>query len=148
MRNHEEQEEASFKFVDRRRFDENGTERNSSEELSERVVSEPKTVVSEKKVEAPEHATTQLDFSLFIESLAHQAMMGLGMLPWPNDNIVRQDLRLAQEMIDILGLLQEKTKGNLDSQEAHILDSVLYQLRMAFVKLNHDPKDKPSGIIK
>ena len=74
------------------------------------------------------------NFLMFVSSLATQAMVHLGAIPDPVTGQTAEDLDHAKYMIDLLDLLQEKTKGNLDDQEAQTLKSVLYDLRMTYVQ--------------
>jgi len=57
----------------------------------------------------------------------------LGELADPNTKEARPDLPMAKHTIDILGMLQQKTKGNLDGEEENLLNSLLYELRMKYV---------------
>lgn len=77
----------------------------------------------------------QIDFSTFIVSLSHSAFSHLGDAPQP-DGSVETDLALARQTIDILGLLQEKTHGNLTGEEERLLTQVLYDLRMRYVEVS------------
>jgi hypothetical protein len=80
--------------------------------------------------EAPDEPT----FAAFIVSLYTQAMILLGEIPDPATREPVHDLPAAQQIIDIIGMLQEKTSGNLDKDEAGLLESTLYDLRMKFVE--------------
>lgn len=73
------------------------------------------------------------DFVTFVLSLSTSAMLSLGALPRPETGKPAPDLALARQTIDILAMLQEKTRGNLTGEEERILDSVLYDLRMSYV---------------
>jgi hypothetical protein len=75
-----------------------------------------------------------IDFATFVLSLAHSARMHLGEEPHPETNEVRSDLPLAKQNIDILGLLEDKTKGNLSGDEERLLAQVLFDLRMRYVE--------------
>lgn len=77
-------------------------------------------------------------FSVLVTSLATQALMALGQVPDPSGKIVRQ-LDQARQLIDLLGILEEKTKGNLTRDEAAMLEGVLHELRMAFVAAQSAP---------
>lgn len=88
-----------------------------------------------------------MSFALFIQSLAHQAMMGLGIVPWPDSGLVKIELDLAKETIDILAIMKDKTKNNLSAEEQTMLDSLLYQLQIAFVEIAKNPSAN-SPIIK
>ncbi len=81
-----------------------------------------------------------MTFSWFVQTLAHQAMMGLGIVPWPDSGLVKIELGLAKETIDILAMLKEKSQGNLTNDEQLMLDSLIYQLRVAFVEISKSPQ--------
>lgn len=75
-----------------------------------------------------------MDFSTFIMSLASSAMVNLKQVPAPpGAEELPMDLDAAKQIIDILGILEEKTRGNLDASESKLLSSLLYDLRMKFV---------------
>ncbi len=76
-----------------------------------------------------------LDFSTFILSLATTAQMGLGLVPDPQSKVITQNLPMAKQMIDLIGMLKEKTKGNLGKEETELLDGVLMGLRMTYVRV-------------
>ena len=78
--------------------------------------------------------TEELDFSTFVISLATSAQVGMGAVPHPETNQAAQNLPAAKQMIDILALLQEKTKGNLTDDESSLLDQVLHNLRVHYVR--------------
>lgn len=80
------------------------------------------------------------NFSMLVSMFTTQAMVGLGVLPNPVSNKAEPQPELAKHFIDLLGMLEEKTKGNLDDQEAELLDSTLHQLRMAFVATSRNPE--------
>lgn len=64
------------------------------------------------------------------------ALLQMGLLATDPQHPPERDLVGARETIDILGLLQDKTRGNLTSQEGRVLENLLYELRMAWVELN------------
>lgn len=74
-------------------------------------------------------------FSAFILSLNTTALIHLGELPHPETNKKEANLALARHTIDTLDMLKEKTKGNLTKEEEQLLESVLYELRMRYIKL-------------
>lgn len=76
----------------------------------------------------------KMDFVTFILSLAHSTSCHLGVSPNPETKTCEENLPLARETIDILGMLQEKTQGNLTGEEERILHEVLFDLRMAYVQ--------------
>jgi hypothetical protein len=76
-----------------------------------------------------------LDFSMFILSLATTAQMGLGLVPDPQSKVITPNLPVAKQMIDLIAMLKEKTKGNLGSEEQELIEGVLTGLRMTYVKV-------------
>jgi hypothetical protein len=84
----------------------------------------------------PEANREELTFSTFVLSLATTAAVHFGDLGDVESGEKRQpDLEAARQMIDILGLLQQKTDGNLTPEESQLLEQVLYELRMRFVQV-------------
>ena len=81
--------------------------------------------------EAPK-ALAPMDFATFVLSLASSAMVNLGELDGP-DGAHDRDLQAVKQIIDILGVLEDKTRGNLDESEEQLLKSLLYDLRVKFV---------------
>ncbi len=81
----------------------------------------------------PAQALAPMDFSTFVLSLASSAMVQLGEVPAPDSSAPAIDLPAARQIIEILGMLEEKTRGNLEEAEARLLSSLLYDLRVAFV---------------
>ena len=76
------------------------------------------------------------DFNMFLSSLSMQAMMALGEAPHPVTGAAQEDFEQARYLIDILGMLQEKTQGNLTPEESSLLEGLLYELRMKYVEKN------------
>ena len=74
------------------------------------------------------------DFNLFLSSLSMQAMVALGEVPHPMTGAPQEDLEQARYIIDVLGILQEKTQGNLTQEESGLLEGLLYELRMKYVE--------------
>src|SRR5690349_19259303 len=101
----------------------------------------------------------QLSFSAFVISLATTAAIHLGDLVDPaSKEKPEPNIEGAAQMIEILGLLEEKTKGNLTAEERQVLEQVLYELRMRFVEItgasgstgsggSRGPDDEPRIII-
>ncbi len=77
-----------------------------------------------------------------VQSLQMGAMVGLGMLQGPDGKRPPVDLPAAKDAIDLLGILQEKTKGNLTKEEEEILREGLYHLRMGYMAMINPP---PAG---
>jgi hypothetical protein len=82
-------------------------------------------------------AIPKIDFSTFVISLGTSAMYHMGLLNDPEQGEPAEaNLVLAQETIETLEMLSEKTSGNLTAQEAKLIESLLYELRMQFVECN------------
>ena len=79
------------------------------------------------------HSLGPVDFSTHVVSLASTALIALGKMPTPEGEAHPIDLETARHLIDVLGMLEHKTKGNLDETEAKLLASLIYDLRVAFV---------------
>ncbi len=80
------------------------------------------------------YALPKIDFATFILSINSSALVQLGLIEEPGTGELAKNLPLAKQTIDLLALLEEKTKGNLTSDEENILKNVLYELRMLYVK--------------
>ena len=134
MTNESSDPERSFKVQDRRRFSETGEARAEAAEESERP---PEPTAGTEKVEGAPRAgepTPEINFSTFILSLSTQALAHLGEIPHPVDSKINVDLTAARQVIDILGMLREKARGNLDKAEEGLLEHILYDLRMKYVE--------------
>jgi hypothetical protein len=87
----------------------------------------------------------EMNFEKFLASLYMSALMQMGMAA-PEGGQPRVDLMGARQTVDIIGLLQEKTKGNLTPKEETMLQNVLYELRMAYLEVtNLIAKAPPPG---
>ena len=80
-------------------------------------------------------------FTILISSLSMQTMISLGKLENPISGAKEQNLEQARFLIDTLGIIQEKTKGNLTSEEILLLEDSLFHLRMNYVEAKN-LKDK------
>jgi hypothetical protein len=82
------------------------------------------------------HAATGLppvDFHTFVLSLGSSALLHLGELEHPDGGQAEKDLPLAKHTIDILSMLEQKTRGNLTPAEERLMESLLYDLRLRYV---------------
>ena len=77
-----------------------------------------------------------IDFSTFILSLSHSVLVHMGDAPDPTSGKPDANLPMARQTIDLLVLLEEKTKGNLSGEEERVLTQTLYDLRMRFVEVS------------
>jgi hypothetical protein len=76
-----------------------------------------------------------IDFSTFVMSLSHSVLVHLGDAPDPEGS-PNVNLELARQTIDLLALLQEKTRNNLTGPEEHLLEQALYDLRLRYVEVS------------
>jgi hypothetical protein len=76
----------------------------------------------------------EFGFSTFILSLSTSALVHLGELPDPISNKKEVNLQLAKQTISIIEMLKDKTKGNLTAEEENLIESVLYDVRLKYVK--------------
>lgn len=138
MSNEEEKQPSKgFKVEDRRRFSETGDARpNAPETTAAQSIGSTTEAEAGAGFSGPHPAPPPLDlnFSTFVISLSTQALAHLGEIPHPIDNSTAVDLAAARQLIDILGILKDKTKGNLDATESGLLDHVLYDLRLKYVE--------------
>ena len=155
-----EEQEVTFKVADRRKFNPDGSLREGV------VLDEPKP-----EVEAPvpddgekdEHPQTQTapaselaavdddeipgeddpaSFVNFLSTLATNAAAALGAVPHPATGKRTLDLDTGKYWLDVLGMIKEKTKGNLHQQESRILDTLLADLRMQYVTMVRAAEEK------
>ncbi len=126
------QEKRGFKVEDRRRFSDSGEARPGVEDdVPERTTAAAGVAAEPTGRDSPH---IEINFSTFVISLSTQALAHLGEIPSPLDDQLAVDLGAAKQLIDILGLLQDKTKGNLDKSESGLLDNILYDLRLKYVE--------------
>jgi uncharacterized protein DUF1844 len=153
MPDRKEEEQQEFKVVDRRLFTADGERRSDvapEPEMPAAAAVEPVAPAA-----APQKAVPPADerrespaagpaagappsgvqFEHLIMSLVTSAMYQLGMAARPGEQPLPPDLPAAQETIDLLGLVQKKTHGNLTAEENELLTGSLQELRLAFVEL-------------
>lgn len=98
------------------------------ESWKEKAKTEAKKEADQQPQEMPE-----VNFKFFLTSLGMQAWISLGAIPNPMTDKTEENPGQAKFIIDSLQMLQEKTKGNLDKEEAEIFENLLYELRLAYV---------------
>ena len=135
----EKNDPSGFKVVDKRSFTSEGSRREddpTEARKPETVPVPPQTpqpqVVAEPEEEFQEEASS---FETLVSYLSTTAMFQLGLIAGPGGERIPSDMVNAQRTIDLLEVLQEKTRGNLTPQEVRLLDDVIYELRMTFVEL-------------
>jgi hypothetical protein len=131
----ENEERRGFQVKDRRRFSETGEARaDAPEEPPSSSVPPSGGTAGARPPETREEAEP-VTFSTFVLGLSTQALLHLGEIPNPLTKGLERDLPAAKQVIDILGILRQKTGSNLEPGEEALLDSVLYDLRMRYVEL-------------
>jgi hypothetical protein len=95
-------------------------------------------VVDANANQEPEQAETlpRVDFVTFVLSLSHSALMHFGEAPNPETGSVEKNLPLARQTIDLIAMLEEKTRGNLTGDEERLIGQILFDLRMRYVELS------------
>lgn len=90
--------------------------------------------MSDNKSDSDEsESVPTIDFATFVLSLASSALVHLGELPHPERQKAERHLPLAKQTIDVIGMLQEKTRGNLSKEESELIEHMLFDLRMKYV---------------
>jgi hypothetical protein len=152
----EQEDKRGFKVQDRRRFSAEGEAKEGAETPPQS--GEPLDIKSKPAGSAPESTfqpqarvsqsaagpqsgepPPELTFAAFLWSLSEQALAALGEVPDPSSGRVSRDLIMAQQMIDIIQMLRDKTRGNLDQHEQVLLKEILSSLQMKYVELARQP---------
>jgi hypothetical protein len=139
-----DEETKDFIIKDKRIFSEDRTEdaedkdqEKPEDESTESPTEEQKAAdakTDDEKYEEQDYALPEINFPTFIFSLNSSALVHLGVIEDPATNQKNRNLPMAKQTIDILGMIEEKTKGNLTEDEANMLQHILYELRMIYVK--------------
>ena len=106
------------------------------DEIKKKVDESWKENVEKEKLEPKaqgDFVPPEPDFKFFITTLTLQASIALGHIANPGTGKTEQDPTQAKFLIDTLGMLQEKTKGNLTQEETDLLENLLYELRVAYL---------------
>ena len=166
-------EQTNFKVTDRRLFNSDGTPRDlpPEEKPQPKAASPAETVTAQTVLTEPASSSQRIEpqatthpasgsaeleeddlpdaedpagFANFIMSIASNAASSLGMMEHPVTHKREVDLELGKHWIDIMGMLQQKTRGNLAVQEEKILEGLLADLRMQYVSLTSSASPKAS----
>ncbi len=153
-----EEKGRGFKVEDRRRFSPEGELKpeyrsehkagpaQGAQRPSAADVAEEAAAVRQAEAEAEaaaeaayEGSRDTITFASFIVGLSTEALAFLGEMPNPATGERQADLKAAEQIIDIIGILREKTRGNLDSDEESLMDAILFDLRMKYVEKARSP---------
>ncbi len=133
----DEDQDQGFRVTDKRLFSEDGALRPDSareEQSTGRPPEAPKAESSKTApVEPPPGTGAHIDFPSYVLSYYTQCLVLLGEVPNPYTNKTEEDLEAARHTVDILGMLRDKTKGNLTPEENQLLESVLYEVRLKYM---------------
>ena len=128
-------ESKGFKVVDRRRFESDGDTKPEETPRTEPAPEQRQESSSAAEQPSGEHEKLPpMDFQSLIVSLATQALVLLGEIPDPTNRQLSLNLDAARQTIDLIALLQEKTKGNLTPEEDHLIEDALANLQLVFVR--------------
>jgi len=133
----EKGEEKGFVIKDKRIFSEKEQELKKEDKESEKEPVKEETKAQEAASAEKQEAEAQLpeiNFPTFIISLNASALVNLGAIEDPASGKKVKNLLIAKQTIDILNMLEEKTRGNLTEEEEQILKNILYDLRIIYVK--------------
>lgn len=134
MKEQKEQEEQGFTVTDKRGFrTDKEAERPDAAEKAAETTGTVEPGKQEKGRDNDTDARPPIDFPAYILSYYTQGMVLLGEVPNPYTNKKEEDTDAARHTIDILTMLEEKTRGNLSDNEKQLLETVLYELRMKFM---------------
>ncbi|MBN1473426.1 MAG: DUF1844 domain-containing protein [Syntrophaceae bacterium] len=130
----EKKKDSGFVVKDKRLFGDDAKPRPQDEEPS--PAKEKKETAAEKQKEAPpqEADYPPITFANFVLSLSTSALYHFGDFPDPEGGKTEKNLSAVKQTIDILDMLHGKTKGNLDENETQLIEGVLYELKLRFVK--------------
>lgn len=132
----DEKKDSGFVVKDKRIFAE-GSEADKKESLPTLPEEKPKIQENvqnesqDKKFDYP-----PITFTNFVLSLSTSALFHFGDFPDPANGKTQKNLPAAKQTIDILDMINEKTKGNLNEQENNLIQGVIYELKMRYVKEN------------
>jgi hypothetical protein len=156
-----------MKVTDKRRFTEDGEAREGEEGRESREERKEEENMHHRGTESTEEDTEKrigredgivdtgagsgaekmprgpIDFATFIESLATVALMHMGLVEVRGEEKLPVNMEFAKEQIDILGILEEKTRGNLTPDEGQLLAAILRDLRLGYVRMREQPPRKP-----
>jgi hypothetical protein len=134
-----EEKDKGFTVQDRRRFSAEGEAKAEGPEESPAApaaASKPQAAGPPPQQGQQEPlAEPEVTFTTFMVGLSTQALAALGEISDPLSGARSKDLQAAQQLIDIIGMLREKTRGNLDSDEDGLIEAILFDLRMKYVEL-------------
>lgn len=164
-----EKEPETVRVVDRRRFTDQGERRKDVEESDHaqetaHVLNSPPSPPRSEPAAAtppPESRAARetrraaepvlpggepkMDFETLVLSLSTTTMYQLGLVEGPDQAPIPADLQAARQTLDMLAVIEEKTRGNLSTREQQLLEQALYELRLTYVQLSGQKTPAPSS---
>ena len=135
MSEEEKVEGKGFVIKDKRSFTSEGEVKPEAEVTEEEKKGEEKEEAKKDKTHKKEEMPLpEINFASFVLSLSSSALLHFGQFPDPITKKKERNLPLAKQTIDILGILQEKTKGNLTKDEEQLIENLLHDLRLKYVE--------------
>ena len=129
-----ETEDRGFTVKDRRSFDEEGDLKEEKETIEAKGPEQQPKDEQKKKKSTQSPPLPEVNFNSLIFSLSSSALLHIGEITDPQTGEKRVDLPMAKHSIDIISMLKDKTKGNLDNEEQQFIDNILTDLRLRYVK--------------
>jgi hypothetical protein len=139
MSDQDKQRENTYTINDRRRFTASAEAKDAAVGGGGRSAAGAADNEGELR-DAENRASAGLTFSGFVIGLAQQAFVSLGLVKDPQTATIHKDLPQAKAMIDVLAMLRDKTRGNLDEVEARMMDEMLDELRLRYVRESRDAR--------
>jgi hypothetical protein len=135
----EDKKEKGFVINDTRLFDESGDVRQEEPKKTEETApSQKKEIPADKTTDGQETQAEEhypdVNFASFVLSLSTSAMYHFGDFPDPVSKKSERNLPAAKQTIDLLSMLKDKTAGNLDEGEKSLIDGLLFELKLRYVK--------------
>ena len=126
-----------FVIRDKRQFTTEGEAKPEAEAAKDTTTSETAEKGETGEDESQESAGMpfpEINFASFVLSISSSVLLHFGDVPDPISGKKERNLPMAKQTIDILGILKEKTKGNLDKEEEQLLENLLHDLRLKYVQ--------------
>ena len=135
----EQESSSGFRVVDRRPFAADGSRKDdvvADEKNGEAARATERSVPRDLPSEPPDLPEDEASgFETLVSYLSTTAMFQLGLIAGPSGEHIPADMPNAKRTVDLLEVLQQKTRGNLTAREARLLEEVLYELRMSFLEM-------------
>ena len=126
-----------FVIRDKRQFTTDGEAKPEADSPKDTTISDTadnSETAKNKSQESEGMPLPEINFASFVLSISSSVLLHFGDVPDPISGKKERNLPMAKQTIDILGILKEKTKGNLDKEEEQLLEHLLHDLRLKYVQ--------------